>query len=532
MTNLPKSFYPTPKALIDEMLTGVDFNRIQSVLEPSAGKGDLAKACIARNEAACWRGVQELDLDCVEIDANFRHILKGEGLRVVADDFLRFHTSKNYDPIIANPPFEEGDRHLLRMLEMQKRGGGVICLLNAETLRNPYSNIRKALAQELDRLEADIEYISGAFSTAERKTDVDVALVRVSIPTEAKSFIFEDLKAAAARRESEEAEQTALADCDVVKQIAAEYATAAEAMERLFREYWALRPYLKSDLERGDCIVELALHGHSRGHGVYESAQINDALPALRKRYWKMLFAHPAFSGRLTSNLRNELNESVEAMGQFDANEYNIRTLQLEMSQKTLKGLEDTILALFDQLSHANYYDEGSKNIHYFSGWKTNKCWKINKKVIQPIPAFEEWRGSYTYYPGRCVSTLTDIEKVFTYLDSTQRERVDIEAAMKDAREGRYTTVELTYFDVTFYKKGTCHIVFTDLELLGKFNLYGSQRKGWLPPSYGKKRYEDMTRDEQVVVDSYQGKAEYEKILQNPEYYIVEPSGLLQLAGR
>ena len=34
-------FYPTPAALADKMLAGLDMNYVSSVLEPSAGKGDL-----------------------------------------------------------------------------------------------------------------------------------------------------------------------------------------------------------------------------------------------------------------------------------------------------------------------------------------------------------------------------------------------------------------------------------------------------------------------------------------------------------
>jgi len=34
-------FYPTPIRLIDKMLSGIDFKLINTVLEPSAGKGDI-----------------------------------------------------------------------------------------------------------------------------------------------------------------------------------------------------------------------------------------------------------------------------------------------------------------------------------------------------------------------------------------------------------------------------------------------------------------------------------------------------------
>ena len=36
-------YYPTPKALLDKICEGMDWRKIQTVLEPSAGKGDIAE---------------------------------------------------------------------------------------------------------------------------------------------------------------------------------------------------------------------------------------------------------------------------------------------------------------------------------------------------------------------------------------------------------------------------------------------------------------------------------------------------------
>jgi len=43
MFNENKDFYPTPNKLIRKMLSYIDFKRIRTVLEPSAGKGDLVE---------------------------------------------------------------------------------------------------------------------------------------------------------------------------------------------------------------------------------------------------------------------------------------------------------------------------------------------------------------------------------------------------------------------------------------------------------------------------------------------------------
>lgn len=63
-----------------------------------------------------------------------------------------------------------------------KDGGKIRCLLNAETIRNPYTNERKELAQKLNELNAQIKYIPDAFKNARRAARVEVALISVDIP--------------------------------------------------------------------------------------------------------------------------------------------------------------------------------------------------------------------------------------------------------------------------------------------------------------------------------------------------------------
>lgn len=39
-----KDFYPTPQNLIDKMFDGLDWKMIHTILEPSAGKGNIVEA--------------------------------------------------------------------------------------------------------------------------------------------------------------------------------------------------------------------------------------------------------------------------------------------------------------------------------------------------------------------------------------------------------------------------------------------------------------------------------------------------------
>ena len=140
-------FYPTPVHLVKKMLDKVNFKEVATVLESSAGKGDIIEM-VKQNEGGFYG--YKFDIDAIEKDANLRYILNGKGFRVVHDDFLTYDTLKQYDLIVMNPPFSDGCKHLLRALEMQaKTGGQIVCLLNAETLRNPFNNDRITLQREL-----------------------------------------------------------------------------------------------------------------------------------------------------------------------------------------------------------------------------------------------------------------------------------------------------------------------------------------------------------------------------------------------
>lgn len=181
---LNNEFYPTPISLLEKIFIGMEWKDIHTVLEPSAGKGDIVQYLMehANISANGYQYSKKLDIDCIEKDENLQKILVGHGYRLVHDDFLTFNTFKEYDLIVMNPPFSNGDKHLLKALDMQKDGGGIICILNAETIRNPYSLARQELLRQLETYQADISFLTGAFEQAERKTSVEIAVIKVDIP--------------------------------------------------------------------------------------------------------------------------------------------------------------------------------------------------------------------------------------------------------------------------------------------------------------------------------------------------------------
>ena len=519
-----KEFYPTPKALLEKMTEDVNFPMVHSVLEPSAGKGDIVNYLLEKAESC---SNVTLDIDCIEKDPNLRHILKGNDMRVVHDDFLTYDTMKAYDMIIMNPPFSEGCLHLQKAIRMQERSGGaIVCLLNAETLKNQCSNDRIALMKMIEQHNGSIEFIQDGFLDAERKTAVEVALVKVQIPKpEARSSIIDTLKRERKVQEPAASECAYLADNDFIKAIVDQYKMEVEAGCRLIREYEGMKPFILSEFKRNDdgsfrsteCILSLNLctqHNHYDGN-----ASINEYIRLVRKKYWKTLFTNPKFVGQLTENLQREYFNKVSELMDVEFSMFNVLEVKIDMLKHVSDGIEDAIIALFDEFSHKHYwYDDSGNNIHYYNGWKTNSAYMVNKKVIIPLNAFSSWSGRFETYHIK--TKLQDMEKCFNYLDGGRTDALDLQIALKQAEANTQTkNIDLKYFTVTFYKKGTCHIVFKDEELLKKFNIYGSQRKGWLPPAYGKKHYSEMSPEEQTVVDEFDGKKTYEEVMSNGEFY-------------
>lgn len=539
-------FYPTPKALVKKMVEGVQWEMVKTILEPSAGKGDILdslaeveleqrsyKGRIGELELYTWKEklfkLYDIDIDCVEIDENLQHILKGKGYRVVHDDFLTFQTFKKYDLIIMNPPFSCGDKHLAKALQMQKDGGSIICLLNAETIKNPYSNLRKELVQMLEKYSADIEYVENSFSGAERKTDVEIAIVKLTIPEKKQESDIYNQTYSRMKKAAEYAERNTDTGTDVmigdyIKAIISQFNIEVASGIELIRQFWALQPHILTDFKEGTSasILTLTLNGK------YDSVSINSYVKRVRLKYWNALFSNKKFTGNFTSNLITEYQNLVNGLQDYDFSEHNIRVIMNDMSRKMNRSIEDAIMEMFDRLSaQHSWYKESAKNIHYYNGWASNKAHKVNKKVILPCyNVFNSWNGRFNTY--HAMDTLRDIEKIFDFFDGNITSYVDMSEVLCAAQDNP-KNIECKYFTVTFYKKGTVHITFKNLDLLEKFNIYAAKNRRWLPPDYGKKQYKNMTQEEQAVVDEFQGEKAYNKVMANQSYFLVETQEMLQI---
>ena len=125
-------FFPTPPTLIDKLLLNAQIKPGDVVLEPSAGKGDIADAIRARHPDA--------QLELCEINYTLRTHLAGKGYTNIKGDFLEVEVEEKYDVVVMNPPFENGAdiQHVMHAFKMLKPGGRLTAIMGEGAFVNSY----------------------------------------------------------------------------------------------------------------------------------------------------------------------------------------------------------------------------------------------------------------------------------------------------------------------------------------------------------------------------------------------------------
>ncbi|MDF5728878.1 MAG: hypothetical protein PUP92_12840 [Rhizonema sp. PD38] len=86
---------------------------LEKMLEPSAGKGDIAQAI--------FRHHPDIHLDVIEIQSDLRKILELKGFNIIAGNFL--NSVGEWQAIVANPPFSEFVEHTYHAYKCLACGG-------------------------------------------------------------------------------------------------------------------------------------------------------------------------------------------------------------------------------------------------------------------------------------------------------------------------------------------------------------------------------------------------------------------------
>jgi len=174
-------YFPTPRAVVDKMLEIAGIRPGMTVLEPSAGKGNIADAI---RETA-----PDANLSVAEYSQTLQEILRAKGFNLVGDDFLD-HRGE-YDRIVMNPPFEKNQdiRHVKHAYDLIKPGGKLIAIMS----EHPFFGTDKESAEFRDWLETrgtSTKLNSGdlADKSVTQRSNVVGRMVTISKPAIAKAW--------------------------------------------------------------------------------------------------------------------------------------------------------------------------------------------------------------------------------------------------------------------------------------------------------------------------------------------------------
>lgn len=512
VADLPENdeqFYPTPDGLAWELVRKIK-GQPGVILDPQAGKGDLLEKAAQRFLAR-----QKPEIYAIEIDNNLRSILQGKGIPVIDSDFLAWSGPDKFDCIIMNPPFATGDRHLLKAIDVMY-SGQVVCLLNAETLRNPCTNTRKELAAKLAELGAEIEHKGKRFLGAERRTAVEVAIVSIDIVRTVEEDLFAGTGGTAGPCGEQIADTYEVSTGKQIEEMVADYlrviGLSTETIVNFYRHHNHVGRYVSLNAEPNSSIWQ-AKTGQELTRRV--QSVVNSTTRKIRVDYWRKTLELPEVKDRLTQKRRKEFEALLRLNESMDFTERNIRQFLLNLIAGYDKTLQDGVEEVFDLLTLRHCYDEKlrTENIHYFNGWKTNSAYRCGQRVIIPIRAsygnpFLGWNGWQLDYQAEYL--INDIDLVMSYFNGG-RAYQPLSEAIKETFTAGEQSGKSTFFKFKAHKKGTLHLTFLDENILRRFNVAACMGKGWLPGDYGAKPFKDMSPQEQEVAESFEvgGEAQY-----------------------
>lgn len=167
-------YFPTPRELVEQMIDYAEIQPGHQVLEPSAGKGNIADI-IKESEP-------NAEIDVIEINQGLRSMLEIKGYNVASNDFTEYD-GKQYDRIIMNPPFEnfQDIDHVKHAYELLKPGGKLVAIMGAGV-----KNSRKKAVEFRQWIDEAGSYIEdlpdGSFKSSERQTGVATVMVTIEKP--------------------------------------------------------------------------------------------------------------------------------------------------------------------------------------------------------------------------------------------------------------------------------------------------------------------------------------------------------------
>ena len=169
------NFFPTPSGIVAKLVELADIEPGMRVLEPEAGQGAIALACVEAGAV----------VDCVELmERNFAKLQAMDRFGSVRNmDFLKIEPTPIYDRIVMNPPFlKQADiHHVNHALKFLRPDTGLLVSVMSAGVSFRVNNLTTSFRQLVAERGGSFECLpEGAF----KDSGTSVNTVVVSIPAQ------------------------------------------------------------------------------------------------------------------------------------------------------------------------------------------------------------------------------------------------------------------------------------------------------------------------------------------------------------
>ena len=462
MTLFGPDFYPTPPDVAALMLDPLDL-RGKTVLEPSAGKGDLARECIAR-------GAHEV-LWC-ETETELRRIIHGgKGLYQLCADFLQVQAENvsHIDMIVMNPPFSADEAHILHAWEIAPPGCEIVALANWNTVSGHYRGLQLQLAKLVEAYGSS-ECLGECFATAERPTRVSVGLVRLTKPG-VRANAADEFDGFFLGPDELEAQGEGIIPYRRSRDIVNRFVEACRIYDEQVKAAVRLRTVLDGFFGQ-----ELGLQVTVEGAPVSR----NRFRKELQKAAWKHVFNEFLPAQMATSQLAKDINAFVEEQSKIPFTERNLyRMLQIvagTQENRVDRAVEEAIDSLTKHTKENRYGVEG---------WVTNSGYMLNHRFIRAYMAEPCWSDSSCVNVrsyGSASDEIRDLIKAICFITGRAYKEVAHPEAVEGSRYVAGQWYQWGFFRFKAHKKGTVHFEFLDEEVWAAVNARYAKIKGQVLP--------------------------------------------------
>jgi hypothetical protein len=465
-------FYPTPSALAYKAFNKFKNKTVIRLLEPSAGRGDLLDPFTSRN-------YRTDNIDTIELDFNNQAVLRGKGFNVIDADFLQFDGAAMYSHVLLNPPFSQGAEHVVKAFSLIA-SGELVAIVNAETVRNPFSSTRKLLVKFIED-HGSVEFMDQAFTDPDtlRKTNVEIALIHLEKKVDLKHGFTQNMDTDKPQGIYHESKQELAIKNSTISNVIAVFNAAVSALRA-------------SELAQEESIYYTSLLGRPLNQMTTDDKEItpgdlqkrfNKGYDDLKKRAWTNVLHSTEFDKYLSSKAYTKLVNDFEQVSKLSFTESNIRGFLLGLVNGQSEMNMQMLLDCFDEIT--KYIPE---NRAYYRGWKSNLKHKEQAFRVQMtrfiMPRITSYYSNEPSVTWESMKKLQDFDKVFAMLDGKAGCETSLHwlftYKFKELCEGQ--RMPSTYFDVRFYPGvGTIHFYPTNKAIIDRFNRLVGKERQWLP---------------------------------------------------